>query len=47
MPYDIVDAHEDIRELAATIEGLVKVLQEKGVLEVPKDVDEQKTKGAK
>jgi len=37
MPYDIVDAYEDIRNINAKLDAVIQILQEKKVLPIPKE----------
>lgn len=41
MPYDITDAKDDIKELAAAINHVYKVLVDKNIMEAPKQPEEQ------
>lgn len=41
MPYDIVDAYADIGALAQRLDEIVQILQEKGVMEKPKDAEKK------
>lgn len=37
MPYDIVDAYEDVHTISQRLAAIEKILQEKGIIPKPKE----------
>ena len=44
MPYDITDAFLEIKELQQTMNKLLELLVEKGIIEKPKEVKNEENK---